>query len=116
MKKFATLISFAIILVLAASSCEKDLFDKEIVKEMLDYSFHNDTLDMNHTWRLMSEHSIQIKNTVSNSDRVLLLTADPHDIEIVALINDVLSEILLRIPLTHVALTEAGYAIITEGF
>lgn len=81
MKKFATLISFAIILVLAASSCEKDLFDKEIVKEMLDYSFHNDTLDMNHTWRLMSEHSIQVKNTVSNSDRVLLLTADPHESE-----------------------------------
>ncbi len=81
MKKYATFVSFALVLVLTASSCNKDLFDKNVVQEILDYSFHNDTLDAYHTWRLMSEHYIQVKNTVSNSDRVLLLTADPHESE-----------------------------------
>ena len=38
-----------------------------------------------------------------------------HVIKIVALINDVLSEILLGIPLAHVALLEAGKAIIAEA-
>nr|WP_282706132.1 hypothetical protein [Xylanibacter brevis] len=38
-----------------------------------------------------------------------------HIIQIVALINDMLSEILFRFPFTHVALLEAFYAFIAES-
>ena len=38
-----------------------------------------------------------------------------HVIEIVALIHDVLSEILLRIPLAHIAILEAINAVIVEA-
>ena len=88
MKKFTVLISFVFILGYSLSSCETELYDKEIVEQILDYSFHNDTVDAYHTWRLMSEHNIHVENTVSNSDRVLLLTEDPHENETAEILSE----------------------------
>ena len=78
MKKLTTLISVCIFL-LAMQGCNKEFFDKEKVEEILELSFHNDTIDANHTWRLMSEHNIQVTTTVNNVERIELLTADPHE-------------------------------------
>ena len=68
-------------LMLAAQSCNKEYFDQGKVEEILERSFHNDTVDANHTWRLMTEHSIRVTNNVPNTARIVLLSADPHESE-----------------------------------
>ncbi len=78
MKKLITLIS-ACVSLLVMQGCNNEYFDKGTVEEILERSFHNDTIDANHTWRLMTEHSILVTTSVNDVERVELLTANPRE-------------------------------------
>ena len=78
MKKLITLIS-ACVSLLVMKGCNNEYFDKGTVEEILERSFHNDTIDANHTWRLMTEHSILVTTSVNDVERVELLTANPRE-------------------------------------
>lgn len=80
MKKLITLIS-ACVSLLVMQGCNNEYFDKEKVEEILELSFHNDTIDANHTWRLMTEHSIQVTTSIADVERIEILSADPHESE-----------------------------------
>ena len=78
MKKLTIWIS-ACVFLLAMQGCNNEYFDKGTVEEILERSFHNDTIDANHTWRLMTEHSILVTTSVNDAERVELLTANPRE-------------------------------------
>ena len=88
MKHTAIALLLLCALMLTAQSCKNEYFDPEKVEEILERSFHNDTVDANHTWRLLTEHTIQVVNNVDDAERIVLLTADPHVSEQAELLDE----------------------------
>lgn len=78
MKKAIWFLVAGVALSLAATSCKKDLYDKEETERVLELTFHNDTVDANHTWTLMESYTVHVTANVPGVSRVELLSANPY--------------------------------------
>ena len=82
MKKTA-ISTIVIIAALAAmmtttTSCNKNLFNKEVTDSIKKLTFHNDKVDPNHTWSLMNEWVMKVYPNVAGVKRVEILSNDPY--------------------------------------
>jgi len=68
----------AAMLLLAATSCKKEQFDKEQYDNLVDKLFHVDGLDENHDWLLTKDDTITVKTPDSRIYKIQLLTDNPH--------------------------------------
>lgn len=66
------------ILLASVSSCKKDLFDQDMLKQALEITFHNDNVDPNHTWSLIDEKTVNVTANVPNVSRIEVLSANPY--------------------------------------
>lgn len=92
MKQKHVLLALAAFMVMSLGSCkEKELFNKEIYDEMVDFKFMVDNMDRSHDWQLIKNGSVKVK-TPDNVSRLQVLTADPYSspkAEIAAEVGDV---------------------------
>ncbi len=64
--------------LLAMTSCNKELFDKEVWSEMVEYQFVIDNADPYHDWCLTRNDILSVKSLDSKINKVQLLTANPY--------------------------------------
>lgn len=73
------LIIAAVSLLVSVTSCSKELFDKDVYNESVDYKFMIDNVDRDHDWILTKNDTITITTSaVSNIRSVQVLTANPY--------------------------------------
>jgi len=65
-------------ILLATSSCKKNLYDIDMVKQSLQLTFHNDSVDKTHTWSLMDDYTIKVTANVTDVDRIEVLSVNPY--------------------------------------
>ena len=78
MKQKHILLTLGAFVLLGLTSCKnKDLFNKEIYDEMVDFKFMVDNMDRSHDWQLIKNSSVIVK-APDNVSRLQVLTADPY--------------------------------------
>jgi LruC domain-containing protein len=83
-------ISFSILaalLLLSATSCKKELFDKNEYNDLVDRMFRVDGIDENHDWLLTKDDTITVSTPDSHIYSIQLLTGNPRTatrVEIIA--------------------------------
>lgn len=81
MKRIIWLLAAAVVTTVAATittSCKKDVFSAEETKQALEVTFHNDTVDANHTWTLLKDVGMLVTVNTLDAERIELLTANPY--------------------------------------
>ena len=78
MKQKHILLTLGALMLLGMTSCkEKNLFNKEIYDQMVDFKFMVDNMDRSHDWQLIKNGSVMVK-APDNVSRLQVLTADPY--------------------------------------
>jgi len=65
--------------LLLLTGCKRDYFDPQKVKEILELSFHNDSVDPSHTWQLTSDWVVRVEAAVEGVSSVMVLTENPYE-------------------------------------
>ena len=76
--KTRKLILLMAVIALTATSCKKDLFDKDIYNGLVDYQFMIDNTDPSHDWCLTKNDTILLLAPDINLYSVQILTANPY--------------------------------------
>ncbi len=78
MRQTQSLMISLLLLSCIFSSCKKDMFDADTAKKIMELSFHNDSVDKNHDWTLISDWKVRVKANVKNVQRIELLSGNPY--------------------------------------
>lgn len=65
-------------MITSTTSCNKNLFDKQVTDTIKKITFHNDKVDPNHTWSLMNDWVMKVYPNISGVKRIEILSEDPY--------------------------------------
>lgn len=68
----------ALAAMMTTTSCNKNLYDKEVSDSIKKLTFHNDRVDPYHTWSLMDDKVMKVNPNVAGVKRVEILSNDPY--------------------------------------
>ncbi len=78
MKQTLRMLTFLFLLICLAGACKKEMFDSNTAKKLTELSFHNDTVDQDHDWTLITDWNVRVKANVKGVRRIELLSGNPY--------------------------------------